>query len=68
MKNAYETFKDLPDDSTAQEVYLESCVNHMDNDLREKLHALPGIEDEAAFLCLYCQEHFNKFGEEFVVN
>ena len=68
MKNAYLTYLELPDDSSEQEWYLIHCNDAMNEDLREKLLKTPNIEDEAAMLSLYCHEHFNKFGEEFIVN
>ncbi len=65
--NAYHTYLSLPDDSAQQECFFDACAELMDDKIREKLHKT-AIEDNKAFLCLYCHEHFNELGEEFVVN
>lgn len=48
------------------EVFFEACVELMDDEIREELHA-EGIEDEQKFLDAYCDRHFEKFGEEFMI-
>jgi hypothetical protein len=50
-----------------QEVDAEGAAALMDDDLREELHA-KGFDGEQAFFDAYCAAHYERFGEEFVVN
>lgn len=47
---------------------FDACVNLMDDDIREALHAeMAGECSEQEFLDAYCAEHLKKYGEEFCV-
>lgn len=49
------------------EVDFDACVNLMDDEIRETLHA-EGIETEQEFLDRYIEEHAKKYnGEEFTI-
>ena len=49
------------------EVDFDACVNLMDDEIREALHA-EGIETEQEFLDRYVMEHAKKYnGEEFTI-
>lgn len=49
------------------EVYFDVCVNLMDDEIREALHA-EGIETEQEFLDRYIEEHAKKYnGEVFTI-
>ena len=49
------------------EVDFDACVNLMDDEIREALHA-EGIETEQKFLDRYIAEHAKKYsGEEFTI-
>lgn len=49
------------------EVSFEACVNMMDDEIREALHA-EGIDTEQEFLDRYVEEHAKKYnGEEFAI-
>ena len=49
------------------EVSFEACVNMMDDEIREFLHA-EGIETEQEFIDRYVEEHAKKYnGEEFTI-
>ena len=49
------------------EVDFAACVNLMDDEIREALHA-EGIETEQEFLDRYIEEHAKKYnGEEFTI-
>ena len=50
-----------------QEVDAEGAAALMDDDLREHLHA-QGFASEQEFFDAYCAAHYERFGEEFVVN
>lgn len=43
------------------------CVQLMDDEIREKLHREIGGCTEQEFLDAYCEEHAEKYGEEFEV-
>lgn len=49
-----------------EEVYFDSCVMMMDDEIREEIHA-EGIEDDQKFLDTYCDRHLEKYGEEFQI-
>jgi len=66
MKNAYETYIDMPDDSQQKECYFESCSFLMDSEISNEIHSACTTNDE--FLKVYCTEHKKKFKEEFIVN
>ena len=49
------------------EVDFEVCVNLMDDEIREELHA-EGIDDEQEFLDRYVELHAEKYdGEQFTI-
>lgn len=49
------------------EVDFDACVNLMDDEIREALHA-EGIETEQEFLDRYVEEHAKKYsGEAFTI-
>lgn len=49
-----------------QEVDFDACVELMDDDIREELHAeYAGEVTNQQFLELYCAAHYKKYGEEF---
>lgn len=49
------------------EVDFDTCVNLMDDEIREQIHA-EEIEDEQEFLDAYVERHAEKFdGEKFSV-
>ena len=49
-------------------VDFNACVNLMDDDIREALHMeMSGECTEQEFLDAYCEEHSNKYGEEFCI-
>ena len=49
-----------------REVDYDACVNLMDNDIREELHAehAGGVTNQQ-FLELYCAAHCKKYGQDF---
>lgn len=53
------------------EVSFDACVEMMDDDIREKVHASIdfslGEPTEQEFLDAYCKAHFDKYGVEFCV-
>lgn len=49
------------------EVYFEACVNMMDDDIREELHAELAPCSEQEFLDAYVKRHEEKYGEEFAI-
>jgi hypothetical protein len=68
MKNAYETYAQIDaDDSAAREAYFESCASMMDDEIREMLHSHMAPCSKSAFLEAYCDEHYNRFSQEFIV-
>jgi hypothetical protein len=67
MKNAYEHYISLQDDSQEQENYYEICAEMMDTELREILHG-GDLDTNDKFLKVYCQEHLEKFNSEFIIN
>ena len=44
---------------------FDACVNMMDDDLREQVHAELAPCDDQVFLNRYCELHQKKFGEDF---
>lgn len=48
-------------------VDFDECVQYMDDEIREKLHMEIGGCTEQEFLDAYCEEHEEKYGEEFEV-
>lgn len=51
-----------------QEVDFDACVELMDDDLREELHAeYAGEVTPQEFLDLYCEAHYKKYGQEFEI-
>ena len=68
MQTAIEYYHDLETDKD-KTAYYNACVNKMDDELRERLHA--DIADkctESGFLHVYSLMHKDKFNEDFVVN
>lgn len=61
---------DLPEDFTYMLNYWETCVEGMDDELREQCHmevcmgGLPENNNEA-FLARYLELHLKKYGEEY---
>lgn len=49
------------------EVDFEACVNLMDDEIREMLHAEMAPCEAQEFLDRYCEEHEKKYGEEFEI-
>lgn len=50
------------------EVDFDTCVNLMDDDIREDLHMeMAGSCTEQELLDAYCEAHFNKYEEEFCI-
>lgn len=50
------------------EVDYDACVNLMDDEIREELHAeYAGEVTEQEFLDLYCEAHYKKYGQEFEI-
>lgn len=51
-----------------QEVDFDACVELMDDDIREELHAkYAGEITNQQFLDMYCKAHREKYGEDFAV-
>ena len=48
-------------------VDFNACVQLMDDEIREKLNRKIGGCTEQEFLDTYCEEHEEKYGEEFKV-
>lgn len=48
-------------------VDFNACVQLMDDEIREKLNKEIGGYTEQEFLNAYCDEHEEKYGEEFEV-
>ena len=49
------------------EVDFDACVNLMDDEIREELHA-DGIDNEQEFLDRYIERHAEKYdGEQFTI-
>lgn len=53
--------------SSLRPVDFDSAVELMDDEIREDLHA-EGVDTEQMFFDMYCQRHFEKYGEEFEPN
>lgn len=49
------------------EVDFDVCVNMMDDEIRESIHADMAPCGEQEFIDRYCQLHFDKYGEKFQV-
>ena len=49
------------------EVDFDSCVNLMDDELREQVHAELAPCTYQEFLDRYCELHLEKYGEDFQV-
>ena len=68
MRNAIEqyNFKKLRGEIEGND-YYESCVNHMNDDIREEIHSemSPCLDEE--FLKEYCKRHLEKFKYEFII-
>lgn len=48
------------------EVEFDACVELMDDEIREELHA-ENIESEQEFVDAYCEKHMHKYGEDFEI-
>lgn len=47
---------------------FDACVNLMDDEIREELHAEMASDcTEQEFLDAYCEKHLKKYGEEFYI-
>lgn len=45
----------------------DACVNMMDDEIREDLHAEMAPCEDQEFLDAYCKRHFDKFGTDFEI-
>lgn len=50
-----------------QKIEFDVCVNMMDDEITEELHADMAPCGEQEFLDAYMDRHFDKFGEKFVI-
>lgn len=50
-----------------KEIYYESAVALMDNEIRERVHSI-GFKTEQEFFNAYCDAHLGRFCEEFICN
>lgn len=69
-RNNWSSAWDLPEDSAYMLNYWETCVEGMDDDLREQCHrevCMGGLpeNDNEAFLARYLELHLKKYGEEY---
>ena len=50
-------------------IYFDVALQHMDDDIREFIHDhIDHTCTEQEFFNMYCEEHLNKYGEEFFLN
>lgn len=54
-------------DNKGNEVFFEVAINLMDDEIREKLHMDLAPCTDQEFFDAYCAQHFEKYGEEFMV-
>jgi hypothetical protein len=64
MKNALEQYHKSND----KNLYYEACVAMMDDEIREDLNIHLDCDSDEEFLAAYCQAHFEKYNEDFIVN
>lgn len=50
-----------------RECDFDACVNMMDDDIREQVHAELAPCGDQEFLDRYCELHKEKFGEDFTI-
>lgn len=51
-----------------KEIDFEAAVNLMDDELREELHIQLAPCSSQEFFNKYCEKHFEKYGQEFLLN
>lgn len=50
-----------------EEVNFDACVNLMDDEIREAIHAELAPCTEQEFLDAYVDRHYDKYGEQFQI-
>lgn len=50
-----------------EEVNFDACVNLMDDEIREAIHAEFASCTEQEFLDAYVDRHYDKYGEQFKI-
>lgn len=50
-----------------EEVNFDACVNLMDDEIREAIHAELAPCTEQEFLDAYVDRHYDKYGEQFKI-
>lgn len=50
-----------------EEVNFDACVNLMDDEIREAIHAELAPCTEQEFLNAYVDRHYDKYGEQFKI-
>lgn len=50
-----------------EEVNFDACVNLMDDEIRETIHAELAPCTEQEFLDAYVDRHYDKYGEQFKI-
>lgn len=50
-----------------EEVNFDACVNLMDDEIREAIHAELAPCTEQEFLGAYVDRHYDKYGEQFKI-
>ena len=50
-----------------EEVNFDACVNLMDDEIREAIHAELAPCTEQEFLDAYVDRHYDKYGEQFEI-
>jgi len=50
-----------------EEVNFDACVNLMDDEIREAIHAELAPCTEQEFLDVYVDRHYDKYGEQFKI-